>query len=250
MNRPLGNSERTPINDAAFQSTHWSIVLAAGSAPSPQAAVALEQLCRAYWYPLYAHARRQGCSADDAPDLIQEFFARLLRLNSLRDVARERGRFRTFLLRSLNNFLADAWDKSRALKRGGGQPVLSLDDDEAEIRYAAEFSDGLAPDKLFDRGWALTVLTRALTHLEQEFAENGKGELFSALKQFLSNEAAPGAYDALAPTLGMTARAVSMAVCRLRQRYAQLVRAEVSDTVAHAADVEAELNYLFEVAGQ
>lgn len=250
MGLASANSEDAAAGDAAFHTTHWSLVLEAAQSDSRRSVAALESLSRAYWYPLYAFVRRRGHGPEDAQDITQEFFARLLRLNSLRDVAREKGKFRTFLIVSLNHFLSDAWDKSRAIKRGGGQTVLSLDDAEAEHRYAAELTDGLSPEKLFDRRWALTVLNNALTRLAAEFAAAGKADQFAALKQFLSSEAAPGVYERLAPRLNMTPRAAGTAVYRLRQRYAELVRAEVADTVARPADVEAELNYLFEVAGQ
>jgi len=233
-----------------FATTHWSVVLQAGVEPSPQASSALEELCRTYWYPLYVYVRRQGQAPQDAEDLTQEFFARLLRLNSLREVGREKGKFRTFLLASLNHFLADHWDKARAAKRGGGQRTLSLDDEDAEQRYAADLAVNLAPEKLFDRGWALTVLNNAFTRLQREFSEAGKSQQFDELKRFLSSEAAPGAYETPARRLAMTPHAVGMAVLRLRQRYADLVRGEVANTVASPADVEPELNYLFEVAGQ
>ena len=222
----------------------------AGRDSSPQAAAALEQLCRAYWYPLYACVRRKGLNPEEAQDLTQEFFARLLRLNSLRAVGRERGRFRTFLLASLNHFLSDHWDKARAAKRGGGRAVLSLDDDEAEQRYGAELCAGLSPEKLFDRRWALTVLNHAMTRLQAEFSAADKADQYAALKTFLSSEAAAGAYEALASRLNLSPRAVGTAVYRLRRRYAELVRAEVAGTVAGPADVETELNYLLEVAGQ
>jgi len=239
---------KTPVGQ--FCTTHWSVVLAAGEGISSQAHAALETLCRTYWYPLYACVRRKGHGPEDAQDITQEFFARLLRLDSLRAVGREKGRFRTFLLASLNHFLADYRDKTHAAKRGGGRPLLSLDEEHAEHRYAAELSVQLAPEKLFDRRWALTVLTQSLTCLETEFGQAGKAAQFGELKFFLSNEAGPGAYEAVASRLKLTPQAVSMAVCRLRQRYAELVRAQVAETVAGPADVKAELDYLFEVAGQ
>ncbi len=250
MSKAVSNTETAAGQNPAFLSTQWSLVLQAAHGDSPQATAALEKLCRTYWYPLYACVRRKGINAEDAQDITQEFFARLLRLNSLRDVGREKGKFRTFLLASLNHFLSDYWDKARAAKRGGGRPVLSLDDENAEQRYATELAVELNPEKLFDRRWALTVLNNALTRLEAEFSAAGKADQFAGLRTFLSSEAAAGAYEALAPRLNMTAGAAGTAVYRLRQRYAELVRAEVADTVAGPAEVEAELNYLFEVAGQ
>ncbi len=250
MNEGPHASSISAAAGAGFRTTHWSQVLAVGEGATPAAAAALEELCRTYWYPLYAYVRRKGHGPEDAKDITQEFFARLLRLNSLRDVSREKGRFRTFLLVSLNHFIADHWDKARAAKRGGGQPALSLDEADAEARYASDLAVDLTPEKLFDRRWALTVLNNALNRLQGEFAEAGKSALFDELKQFLSSSAAPGRYEELAPGMKMTPQAVSMAVYRLRQRYAELVRSEVAETVAGPGDLEAELNYLFEVAGQ
>ena len=238
------------VGGEVFATTHWSVVLQAGAESSPQAASALEDLCRTYWYPIYVYVRRKGHGAHDAEDLTQEFFARLLRLNSLREVGREKGKFRTFLLASLHHFLSDHWDKTTAAKRGGGERSLSLNDADAEQLYAADLAVNLAPEKLFDRRWALTVLNNGFTRLQQEFAEAGKSAQFDAMKVFLSSEAAPGAYESPARQLAMTPHAVGMAVLRLRQRYAELVRGQVADTVAGPADVETELNYLFEVAGQ
>jgi len=241
---------QTASGGAGFRTTHWSLVLEAGSSASPQAAVALEALCQAYWYPLYACVRRKGHDPEDAKDITQEFFARLLRLNSLRTVGREKGRFRTFLLASLDHFISDHWDKLRTAKRGGGQVPFSLDEAGAEQLYAADLAVDGAPQKLFDRRWALTVLNNALGRVEAEFVAAGKAAQFDELKTFLSAEAAPGAYAALAPRLEMTPHAVSMAVCRLRQRYAECVRAEVAETVAGPGEIDGELEYLFEVAGQ
>jgi len=143
----------------------------AGDDGSPEAATALEKLCRTYWYPLFACVRRKGHRPEDTQDITQEFFARLLRLNSLCDVGREKGRFRTFLLASLNHFIADHRDKTRAAKRGGGRPALSLNEADAEQRYAADLAVDLAPEKLFDRRWALTVLNNALNRVQKEFAD-------------------------------------------------------------------------------
>jgi RNA polymerase sigma-70 factor (ECF subfamily) len=227
MVSPARNSDVTPASAARIRTTHWSVVLSAGDSDSPAAGDALQQLCRDYWYPIYAFVRRQGSSPHDAQDLTQEFFARLLRLNSLREVRREKGRFRTFLLASLRHFLADARDKARAAKCGGGALPISLDPEDAEQRYATELAADASPERVFDHRWALTVLNRALTCLQEEFAAAGKAAQFDGLKPFLSTEATAGAYDALAPQLSMTPRAVGMAACRLRQRYGELVRAEV-----------------------
>jgi DNA-directed RNA polymerase specialized sigma24 family protein len=234
---------------AWFTTTHWSVVLLAGDATSPQAAAALEKLCRTYWLPLYSYIRRQGHGPHDAQDLAQGFFVRLLRMNSFADVSREKGKFRTFLLAALKHFLSDERDRVRAEKRGGGQTVISLDETEAETRYLQVPSPDAAPRKVFDRRWALTVMEEALKRLRQEHTASGKQELFAYLSAFLSSEANPGDYDVLAPKLGMSAGSIGVAVHRLRQRYRECVRLELAQTVAGPADLDEEMNYLFSVLG-
>jgi len=160
-------------------------------------------------------------------------------------VSREKGKFRTFLLAALNHYLSDERDRARAEKRGGGQPLISLDETEAEQRYLQVPASNLTPEKIFDRRWALTVLEEALQRLRQEYVNSGRGELFESLSAFLSNEAGVGDYDALAPKLGMTAGAVGVAVHRLRQRYRECVRLELAQTVASPEDLNEEMNYLF-----
>jgi RNA polymerase sigma-70 factor (ECF subfamily) len=232
-----------------FTTTHWSVVILAGDPNSPQAASALEKLCRTYWLPLYGYVRRQGYGPHDAQDLTQGFFVRLLRLKSFAELSREKGKFRTFLLASLKHFLADERDRVRAEKRGGGQPIISLDETEAEQRYLQVPSLDASPEKTFDRRWALTVMEEALARLRQEYTSSGKQELFSHLSAFLSSEANPGDYDALAPKLGMSAGSIGVTVHRLRQRYRECVRLELAQTVASPADLDEEMNYLFAVLG-
>jgi RNA polymerase sigma factor (sigma-70 family) len=230
-----------------FTATHWSVVLLAGQADSVQAAEALEKLCRTYWLPLYSYIRRQGYGPDDAQDLAQGFFVRLLKANSFAALSREKGKFRTFLLAALNHFPSDGRDRTRAEKRGGGQPVVSIDETEAEHRYLQVPSQNLAPEKVFDRRWALTVLDEALARLRQEHRTSGKAELFAHLSAFLSSEGSKVDYDALAPKLGMSATAVAVAVHRLRQRYRECIRLELAQTVASPEDLDEEMNYLFSV---
>lgn len=227
-----------------FTATHWTTVLAAGKEDSPQADAALEKLCRAYWYPLYAFIRRRGVSAADAEDLTQSFFASLLRRRSLRSVAREKGRFRSFLLAALDHFLADEWDKARALKRGGGQVIISLDDQDADGRYQAEPVAPASADQLFDRRWALIVLDAALVRLRQEHA--GKPRHFFLLQKFLSELPSEGAYEAAGAELDLAPGAVRVAVHRLRQRYRELVRLEIAATVGSLSEVEDELRFLLQ----
>jgi RNA polymerase sigma-70 factor (ECF subfamily) len=230
-----------------FSATHWSVVLLAGEPGAAHAGEALEKLCRTYWLPLYSYIRRQGYGPHDAQDLTQEFFARLLRTNSFAGLSREKGKFRTFLLAALNHFLSDQRDRARAEKRGGGQPVVSLDETEAEQRYLEAPNRNLAPERVFDRRWALTVLEEALARLRQEHQTSARAELFAHLSAFLSHEASKADYDALASKLGMSANAVAVAVHRLRQRYRQCIRLELAQTVACPQDLDGEMNYLFTV---
>ena len=242
-----GNLGEESSNPHWFRTTHWSVVLLAGQADSPEATGALEKLCRAYWLPLYCFVRRQGYGPHDAQDLTQGFFVRLLRLDSFDEVNREKGRFRTFLLAALNHYLSDERDRARAEKRGGTKAILSLDETDAEQRYLQVPASGATPEQTFDQRWALTVLEEALRRLRQDYVNAGRGELFESLSQFLSNEAGIGEYDTLAPKLGMSPGAVGVAVHRLRQRYRELVRLELAQTVASPEDLEQEMNYLFAV---
>jgi RNA polymerase sigma-70 factor (ECF subfamily) len=228
-----------------FATTHWSVVLAAGDSASPRAGEALEKLCRTYWYPLYAYVRRQGHSPEDAQDLTQEFFARLLEKQFFRKARPERGRFRSFLLTSLQNFLAHEWERARAEKRGGGRTFIPWDEQSPEARYQQmEGASDLTPDKIYEHRWAMALFQRALGRLHMEFADADKREQFDQLKGFLSEDAADGAYAQVASRLGTTTGAVAVAVHRLRERYGQLVREEIVHTVASPVEVEEELRYL------
>jgi len=231
-----------------FTTTHWSVVMLARP-DSPEATEALEKLCRTYWLPLYGYIRRQGYGPHDAQDLTQGFFVRLLRMNSFAGVSREKGKFRTFLLAALNHFLSDERDRARADKRGGGQTIISLDETEAEQRYLQVPSADLAPEKVFDRRWALTVLEQALQRLRQEYQSSGRQALFEGLSGFLSTETGTGDYEAVAPKLGMSPGSVAVAVHRLRQRYRECIRLELVHTVSSPADLDDEMNYLFAAIG-
>jgi DNA-directed RNA polymerase specialized sigma24 family protein len=233
-----------------FTTTHWSVVLAASEGVSPQAAQALEKLCRIYWFPLYAHARRRGQGAHDAQDSVQGFFAQLLRGNFLENVGPQKGRFRSFLLASLNHFLSDEWDKARAQKRGGGQMFISLDDQNAEELYRLEPASAAPAESIFDQRWALTLLAQALAQLREEFAAAGKIHEFDHLKIFLSTPAGDGGYDAVAAKMEMPIVTVGVKVHRLRQRYGELIRAEIAHTVASPADIEEEMEHLFDAVGR
>jgi RNA polymerase sigma-70 factor (ECF subfamily) len=247
VERDRRREEERPEIAAAFDTTHWSVVLAAGQADSPRSAEALEELCRAYWYPLYAFVRRKGYSPEDAQDLTQAFFERLLEKHYLRDVLAERGRFRTFLLACLGYFLANERDRTQALKRGGGLVILTLDPTVLEGRYCSDVGVQDPPERHFDRLWAEAVMDRALTRLEDEFGAAGKAVQFDALAEFVSRSPDHGEYTRVGERLSLSSHAVAMAVARLRDRYRTLVRAEVADTVHSAADLETELHYLVEL---
>ena len=213
------STRRPPEQDQWFTTTHWSVVLAAGQAASPSSHAALEQLCRTYWYPLYAYVRRRGHAPHDAQDLTQEFFARLLAKNFLDGVGVEKGKFRSFLLATMNHFLSDEWDKARAQKRGGGKTFVSLDDLMSEERYHLEPVDARDPEKLYERRWAFTLLDQARKRLKQEYFDAGKSELYGRLAVFESGDRSAPTYAEVAAEIGLTESAVKSAVSRMRQRY-------------------------------
>jgi RNA polymerase sigma-70 factor (ECF subfamily) len=247
MPLPTSDAPSLVSEAASFATTHWSVVLNAQAGDAPGASEALETLCRTYYYPLYAFVRRQGHNAEAAQDLTQGFFHRFLAKDYLASVAREKGKFRSFLLASLQNFLHVSRVREGALKRGGGQTLVPLDDASVEERFLLEPALDLPPEAAYDRGWATTLMERALTRLREEFQRDGKTGQFERLKVLLSREPADGEYAALAAAMNTTTGAIGVAVHRLRQSYGQRVRAEVAHTVAQPADVEAELRYLFAV---
>jgi RNA polymerase sigma-70 factor (ECF subfamily) len=228
----------------AFVTTRWTQVLAARDKLAPDGAAALEVLCRAYWYPLYACVRRFGHSPPDAQDLTQEFFARLLARDYLESVDREKGRFRTFLLTALKRFMATEWHRARAQKRGGDRQFQPLDTALAERLYATEPGADLSPDRLYQRRWALTLLDTALARLQSEFVEAGKATEFDALKPLLTADRGEIRYGELAAALRRDEGAARVAVHRFRKRYRELFRDEVAQTVARPADVEDEMRHL------
>ena len=225
--------------------THWSLVLSAQDKDSPDALQALETLCRAYWFPLYAFVRRQGRSSHDAQDLTQEFFARVLEKGYLKSANQEKGRFRTFLLVALKHFLANVWDRQHAEKRGGFVPVVSIDQELAESRLAAEPAHQLQPDILFDRQWATTLLERTMSRLHDEYVASGRAKLFELLRGCLAMDESALPYAEIATRLNLTEAAVKMAVQRLRARYREILRAEIADTVASPEAIEEEIRHLF-----
>ncbi|MHC1766718.1 MAG: RNA polymerase sigma factor [Verrucomicrobiia bacterium] len=232
------------IRSSLFPPTHWSVVLAARDPASPQAAEALEELCRAYWYPLYVYVRGAGHSPEDAQDLTQEFFARLLAKQYLAAVNPERGRFRWFLLAAAKRFLCNEREWASAAKRGGMSPHVPFDGQKAEERYRLDAADADTPDRLFDRAWATHLIHTTYECLEEEYTVEGKAKLFNRLRVFLSGDEADLTYAEVAAGLRMTEGAVKVAVHRLRRRYRERLREEVAHTVHTPADVEEELRTL------
>lgn len=236
--------DRMPVREQ-FTTTHWTVVLATAESDPQKQAAALEQLCRTYWYPLYSYVRRRGNGPEEAQDLTQEFFARLLEKQWLAGVEKNGSRFRSFLLSALNGFLANEYDRATAAKRGGGQQVFSLDAEQAEHHYALEPVTNETPEKIFDRRWALTVLDQALARLKAETVATRKTRHFELLNPFLSREPIAGEYASIAGELGVSTGAVGVSVHRLRQRYRELVRAEIADTVADPRQLDPEMDELF-----
>ena len=234
-----------------FESTHWSVVLAAAQTESPEAEEAMTSLCGRYWYPLYAFLRRRGHASHEAEDSVQEFFARrVLTKGIFKGVAPGKGRFRTWLLNSLQNFTRNEWDRRQAQKRGGGHPHVPLDFEEGEARYRIEPADNTTPERLFERAWAMTLLDQALQTLEIEQARNDGVPLFEELKRFLPGALAAPSYAEVAAKLGKSEAAVKMAVSRLRQDYGRCLRAEIARTVSSEAELREELRYLLSVLGE
>lgn len=233
-----------------FETTRWSLVLAAGQLPTATSRAALATLCEQYWYPLYAFLRRQGHSADAAQDLTQGFFARLLEKGWLHDVRPERGRFRSFLLASLSHYVSNERDRARALKRGGPTPPLPLAIETAEGLYQLEPRDDVTPERVFDRRWALTLLDRVLARLRSEFHDRGKGELFETLKVFLDGDRGGESYKEVGVVLDMSEGAVKVAVHRLRRRFRDILRDEIAQTVEREDQIEDEIRHLFEAVGR
>lgn len=239
------SSQQTSTPGDIFVTTHWTVVLAAGRQRSPQAARALEELCRTYWFPLYAYVRRRGYSKEDAEDLTQAFFARLLEKNPLAGLDSDKGKFRAFLLASLKHFLANEWDKAQAQKRGGGNARLSLDWQTADTHFQLAATNEPSPDKAFDREWAVALLAKVIARLQTECATDDKARVFERLKVFLTAAGAGSAQREAAESLGMEEGAVRVAVHRLRKRYRQLLRDEIANTLADDAMVEEEMRALF-----
>ncbi len=236
-----------PAGSPRFATTRWSIVVAAAGDESTEGRAALESLCTAYWFPLYAFVRRQGEGVQSAQDLVQGFFAELLEKDYLAQADRERGRFRTFLITAFRHFASKEREKARALKRGGGKTTLSLDFTDGESRYLREPADERTPERLFERRWALTLLDEALSRLRAEHRSAGREDLFEALRGTIvpgGGEAEP--YAALGARLGMGEGAVKVAAHRLRRRYREVLRAAIAETVADPSEVDDEIRHLLD----
>jgi RNA polymerase sigma-70 factor (ECF subfamily) len=228
-----------------FATTQWSLVLAAGQrSDDARASEALENLCRIYWYPLYAYIRRRGYTPGDAEDLTQEFFARLLARDYLARADPHAGKFRSFLLAGINNLICDERDKARRLKRGGGQKVISFDGEAADARYRLQPAEMMTPERLFERSWVATLLERAARRLREEYASAGKAMLYDQLTEFRLDAPGQRTYGEVAAQLGQSESAVKSAILRLRRRHHQLVREEIAQTVADPSDVDGEIRYL------
>lgn len=237
-------ADHAPI--AVFATTHWSVVLKAGELPGDESARALDSLCRGYWYPLYAYIRRLGHSPHDAQDLTQSYFAYLLEKRLLTKADPESGRFRSFLLGSLKHFMANEWRKQHAQKRDASQ-TISFDATDAETRYAIEPIDESNPQRIFEQAWAVAVLDQAMSLLEAEYIASRKEALFTQLIPCLQGDRLDSTYAEIGNRLGLSEGAVKVAVHRLRQRYRELLRACVANTVADPLDVDGELQHLMTV---
>lgn len=230
-----------------FATTRWTLVLQAGRPDAPESGEALEALCRAYWYPLYAYLRRHGFDEHQAQDLTQEFFARLLEKNYLGLADRQRGRFRAFLLTAFKCFLANEWDRASAAKRGGGRGPLSLDAMTAEERYRHEPADQLSADQLYDRRWALDLIDRARARVREHYVATNKQLRFELLQAFLPGDEPSRSQADIGRELGLNENAVKQEVFRLKKLFGEFLRSEVAETVANADEVDEELRYLIDV---
>jgi RNA polymerase sigma factor (sigma-70 family) len=251
MNRPFFRASGTRTDASPprswFATTHWSVVLSVRDGAATEARDALARLCETYWYPLYAYLRRRGFSPHDAEDLTQSFLVYLLGKDFLANVSPQHGKFRSFLLASLNHFLSDQRDKEQRQKRGGGHRLLSLDAERAETRYRLEPVEEEDPQRIFERRWALTVVESALQRLESESVSAGKAVWFAGLKSVLIDDPGSSSYSELGQSLGLSEGAVKVAVHRLRRRFRELFRQEIAQTVSRPDEVEDEIRFLFQV---
>lgn len=250
--RAGNGSDRQPAPNSSprqFQTTRWSLVVAAGRQSSPAAAAALSELCQTYWYPVYAYIRRRTNDIHHAQDLTQTFFQQLLQKATIASADPDRGRFRAFLLTACKRFLINELQKAQAEKRGGGRNVLSLDFDSGESRYSVAAVDRLTPERLFEQQWAMTLLSQVLDELKADYGARDKAQQFEALKPLLTGGRSQTAYSEAARQLQLTDNAVRVAAHRFRQRYRELIRARIAETVQRPEDVDDEIRQLFGVFG-
>ena len=234
---------------AGFESTHWTVVLEAARQDSPTGQVALGTLYRTYWKPIYAFMRRSGHSRDEAEDLAQEFFAQLVQKNWLTSITREGGKFRSVLLTAVKHFLAHARDHQRALKRGGGRPLVSLDAEGGASGEFPELADNATPEREFERRWALAMLEKAMERLRQKYLRLEKADLFDELKVFLSGGSRPLPHSEIAAKYDISVSAVGVAIHRLRRRFGEILREQVARNVTDPTEVDAELRHLIATLG-
>ena len=250
MTEEPSNQDTQGGNERRFNTTHWSVVLAAGDEGSPQTEAALTRLCQTYWFPIYAFVRKRGHSPEQAQDLTQGFFAGFLEKNHVAKATRERGRFRSFLMTSVENYLRNEHDRSQAQKRGGGRQLISLDEQDAEARYLCEPSDESDPAKTFEQRWAATLLNTVLARLQAEFGATGRSDLFEALQEHLWGDSESTPYPQLAERFGLTLANVKTTAHRLRQRYRELLREEIAHTVALPSQIDDEIRHLMKVVSE
>jgi RNA polymerase sigma factor (sigma-70 family) len=242
--------DESPQRRDDFATTHWSVVLSAGDRRAPAASQALAELCESYWYPLYAFIRRRVSDVHEAQDLTQAFFEQLLERGTFEAADPERGRFRAFLLTACKRFLINEWHKDRAIKRGGGRPLLSLDFHSGESKLGLVTSETLSPEQLFDQKWAITLLERVMDQLRGEYAAKQRLAHFETLKHFLAGSPQRAAYAVAAQQLGISETTAKVAAHRMRKRYRELLRDEISQTVERPEDVDEEIRDLFAVLGK
>lgn len=243
----MNNFNKKTSKSGNFNTTHWSVILAAGSEDSVVAQRGLQELCQLYWYPLYAFARKQGENVNDAQDMVQGFFEVFLSKKYIDDIDSSKGRFRSFLLRSMKHFMSNQWKKSRAQKRGGKLNPVSFDCEVAESRYSLENGHNLSPDVLFDRCWILTLLDSVLDRLKEQYKVDGRENVFECLKDSLVQRKSDISRAEQAKDLGITEAAVKVAVHRLRQRYQKIFKEMVSETLQNDADIESEMKELLKI---
>jgi RNA polymerase sigma-70 factor (ECF subfamily) len=231
-------------NGFKFETTSWTLVLAAADDPTTESRKALADLCRIYWRPVYAFIRRRGHDPDQSQDLTQGFFTLLLEKNYLREADPQRGRFRSFLLASVQHFLANEWDRARALKRGGGRVPVSIDTTDAESWYEPAAVEHETPESIFERRWALSLLEHVMARLKSEFTEQGKAAEFDRLLLFLNGEPNQTSYETVAGELGISSGSLRTAAYRFRRKYRKLVRAQIVETVSSPEETDDEIRFL------